>query len=162
MKKRYPNYRLVKIHRNYTVEDVVDLFGVHPNTVRNWMKCGLPIIDGGRPFLILGGDLADFLKAFRSRNKKPTPSGQIFCLRCKTHRVPAGGLVEYVSYSEKLGNLVAICPVCNTIMNRRVSLVSLDEVCGSLEVSHQMRPQQLNENQCPTHNYEFRKGVKQC
>ena len=54
MRKRRPNYRLVKIHRNYTVEEVARLFGTHNNTVRAWVKAGLPTCDGKRPTLILG------------------------------------------------------------------------------------------------------------
>ena len=47
---RHPNYRLVKIHRNYTVEEIACLLSVHKNTVRNWFKTGLPpLIVRGRP-----------------------------------------------------------------------------------------------------------------
>ena len=45
MRKRHPNPRLAKIHRNYTVEEIANLFGVHKNSVRNWVKGGLPISD---------------------------------------------------------------------------------------------------------------------
>ena len=38
MGKRHPNYRLVKINRNYTVDDVSRTLGVHKGTVRNWIK----------------------------------------------------------------------------------------------------------------------------
>ena len=37
MGTRHPNPRLAKIHRNYTVEDVSSLFGIHRNTVREWV-----------------------------------------------------------------------------------------------------------------------------
>jgi transposase len=40
MAKR-PNPNLAKIHRNYTVEEVANLFSVHKNTVRLWVKDGL-------------------------------------------------------------------------------------------------------------------------
>jgi Homeodomain-like domain len=48
MGSRHPNPRLVKIHRNYSVEDIARLFGIHKNTVRNWLKQGLrpSTIDG--------------------------------------------------------------------------------------------------------------------
>ena len=36
------NPRRVKVHRNYTVEEVAKLFQVHKNTVRDWLKVGLP------------------------------------------------------------------------------------------------------------------------
>jgi hypothetical protein len=38
MGTRHPNPRLAKIHRNYTVEEVANVFGVHRNTVRQWIK----------------------------------------------------------------------------------------------------------------------------
>ena len=77
MAKRHPNHRLVKIHRNYTVEEVAGLFGVHRNTVRAWVKRGLPMIDRKRPMLIHGRDLAAFLQARRLKNKQTCQPGEI-------------------------------------------------------------------------------------
>lgn len=62
MAKRLKNFRLVKIHRNYTVEEVALLLSVHKNTVRTWVKECLPVIDDKRPKLILGRDLSAFLR----------------------------------------------------------------------------------------------------
>ena len=52
MGKRHPNHRHVKIHRSYTVEEIAGLFGIHKNTVRRWVKAGLPTSDDKRPMLI--------------------------------------------------------------------------------------------------------------
>jgi hypothetical protein len=38
-----------KIHRSYSVEEVSRLFGIHKNTVGNWLRQGLSPIDGERP-----------------------------------------------------------------------------------------------------------------
>jgi hypothetical protein len=54
MGKRHPNYRLVKIHRNYSVEQIASLCVKHKNTVRAWLKGGLQSIDESRPVLVTG------------------------------------------------------------------------------------------------------------
>ena len=134
MGKRYPNPRLVKIHRSYTVEEVARLLGKHKNTVRNWIKDGLATIDDKRPMLILGPDLVEFLKKRRAKNKQRCKPGQLYCVRCHLPRFPAGDMAEYSPDTEKLGNLIAICPDCDSIMNRRVSLARIEEVCGNLDI----------------------------
>ena len=48
MGSRHLNPRLVKTHRNYSVEDISRLFDVHKNTVRNWLKLGLAAVDDFR------------------------------------------------------------------------------------------------------------------
>ena len=135
MGKRYPNYHLVKIHRSYTVEEAARLLGVHKNTVREWIKRGLPTLDDKRPKLILGKDLYAFLKARRTKNKRPCKPGEIYCVRCRVPKVPAENMVEYEPKTETLGNLFAICPDCGAGMNRRVSLAKLGQVRGKMEIT---------------------------
>ena len=95
MRKGRPNYRLVKIHRNYTVEDVARLFGKHKNTVRAWVKAGLPTCDSKRPTLILGRELAAYLLERRTKNKQPCQPDEIYCVRCRAPKRPAGDMAEY-------------------------------------------------------------------
>lgn len=135
MGKRYPNYRLVKIHMNYTVEEAACLLGKHKNTVRSWIKAGLETINDKRPILILGPDLASFLKNQRTKNKQACRPGELYCLRCRTPKYPAGDFAEYKPVTEKVGNLTAICPDCDTIMNQRVSLAKIGQICRKIEVS---------------------------
>jgi hypothetical protein len=103
MSKRHPNPRLAKIHRNYTVEEIANLFGVHKNSVRNWVKGGLPTSDDRRPMLILGRDLVAFLHARRVKNKRPCQPGEIYCMRCRAAQRPAGDMAEYQAHHQHLG-----------------------------------------------------------
>lgn len=135
MGTRNPNPRLAKIHRNYTVEEVANVFKVHKNTVRDWVKQGLPTNDDKRPMLILGRHLAAFLTARRVKNKRPCQPGEIYCVRCRIPKAPAGDMAEYEPISETLGNLIGICPDCETMMYRRVSRAKLDQIRGQLEIT---------------------------
>jgi hypothetical protein len=133
-RKRHPNPRLAKIHRSYTVEEVATLFEVHRNTVREWVKQGLPTSDERRPMLILGSHLVAFLRARRAKNKRSCGPGEIYCVRCRAPRTPAGGMADYEPVTEALGNLIGICSTCEAIMYRRVNLARLEQVRGKLDV----------------------------
>lgn len=135
MKKRLHNPNLAKIHRNYTVEEVADLYGVFKGTVRAWIKAGLPVLNDKRPMLILGSDLVTFHQARRTKNKQQCKPGEMYCVCCRAPRKPAGNMVDYRIITDKIGNLEAICPDCDKIMNRRVSLSKLEQVSGKLHIT---------------------------
>lgn len=129
-----PNPRLAKIHRSYTVDEIAKLYGVHRNTVRAWIGRGLPTIDQRRPVLVLGSHLAEFLTARRAVNKRPCGPDEIYCVRCRVPRAPAGGAVRYDPLTATQGNLVGLCGCCGAGLNRRVSLATLPQIQGVLSV----------------------------
>jgi len=63
------NPNKAKIHRSYTVEEIACLFSIHKNTVREWIKKGLPVCDNQKPMLILGAELREFIQAKNKKNK---------------------------------------------------------------------------------------------
>lgn len=156
MKTRRPNPHLVKIHRSYTVEEVAKLFGVHKNTVRNWIKQGLPTCDDKRPTLILGRDLVAFLQVRRTKNKRTCQPGEIYCVKCRAPKKPAADMVDYQAITEKVGNLVALCPACNSIMNRRVSLTKLEQFRGHMDITMPQAWRHIVDSTQPTVNSDFR------
>lgn len=159
MATRRPNHRLVKSNRNYTVYELAKVLKVHRNTVREWMKGGLPTIDSKRPLLLLGRDVVAFLVQKRSRNKRPCQPGEMYCMRCRCPRSPAGGMAEYRRQTAALGNLIGICPVCEALMNRRVCLAKLDQVRGKLEIMLAPGGRDISESASPTVNHDFEGGL---
>jgi hypothetical protein len=135
MSRRRPNPRLVKIHRSYRAEEVALLFGCHKNTVRNWVKNGLPVIDAKRPFLIRGLELAAFLSDRRKKRRQRCPAGHIYCVKCRAPRQPAGGMADYKPVGPRWGSLMGICPDCGIFIYRRVSLDHLVAIRGELEIT---------------------------
>ncbi len=152
MRRRHPNHRLVKIHRSYTVEEIARLFDTHKNTVRRWVKYGLATCDGKRPMLILGPDLAAFLQARRTKNKRTCRPGEIYCVRCRAPKSPLGDYADYLPITEKTGNLSAICPDCNSIMYRCVGLAKLEQVRGKLDITFPQALERISESSQPTVN----------
>ena len=136
MPKRHPNHRLVRIHRNYSVEEVAKLFGIHKNTVRRWMNDGLETLDQRRPLLVHGVELSAYLQARRVKNKRPCQSGEIYCVRCRAPKQPAGDMAEYlpITVSQRQPKR-GICRDCDAMIYRRVSLAKLPEIRGNLDIT---------------------------
>ena len=55
------------------------------------------------------------------------------CL-CRAPKAPAEGMADYIPITATSGNLRGICPDCEILIHRRVSLAKLDVVCADLEV----------------------------
>jgi Helix-turn-helix domain len=155
VRKRHPNHRRVKIHRSYTVEEVAELFDTHKNTVRSWIKAGLPTVDSKRPTLILGRDLAAFLQARRASKKQRCQPGELYCVRCRAPRPPAGDMADYQPVTEKFGNLTALCPDCECLMNRRVSLAGLRHVQVKMDIRFPQALRHISESNQPTVNSDL-------
>ena len=156
MKRRRPNPRLAKIHRTYTVAEIAELFRVHRNTVRQWIKSGLPVLDDRRPALVLGRELRDFLEARRNKNKRKCQPGEIYCVKCREPRFPEDGMVDYRPGVGGLGSLVGICPVCECLMYRRVNGAKLEQTRGELKVTLPQASAHIGDSSRPFPNSDLK------
>ena len=134
MRKRRASARRVKMHLNYTPEEVAAVTGAHKNTVLRWIASGqLPAMTDMRPYLVLGRDLITFLSRPSAGSAK-LAAGECYCVKCKKPQLPALNMADFRPVNERWGNLRGICPTCETIMHRRVSCARLEEIRGPLEV----------------------------
>ena len=130
---RRPNWRRVKRHRSYAVDEAARTLSVAKGTVRRWLKNGLSHLDDQRPLLILGDDLVAFLKD-RKPPKQRCSDVQCYCFRCRAPRSPALGEIEYWPM-ETGGRISALCEECTTVMNKRVSRATIDRLRAKLRVT---------------------------
>jgi hypothetical protein len=152
-----PNPNLVKIHRNYTVEDVANLFSVHKNTVRSWVKDGLPTNDDKRPMLILGSDLKHFLQTKRKSKKRKCLPFEIYCVRCRLPQLPAENMADYEPSNGSMGRLIGLCPTCGGIINKYFNLAQLEQIQGKLNITSTKALKHINERIKPLVNSDFKK-----
>lgn len=131
------------------------MLGVHKNTVRSWIKRGLPTIDKSRPVLVLGGELREFLTARRAKNKRKLLPGEIYCVSCRDGKRPAEEYAEMECRSGQIVNLVGLCPDCDSVMYRRLSLNHWKESVGALEVSIPEALKQLVNGNDPSLNSDL-------
>ena len=152
MAYRRLNPRLVRIHFCYSASDIVRLFGVHKNTVRTWLKEGLPRIDDSRPILVHGRDLRAFLERRQRSRKRKCPPGTFYCLKCREPRPPALGMVDFFEMTVTSGNLKALCATCGTLMNRRAQRARIDAVMPNLTVQFSQADSHIRERVEPSLN----------
>jgi len=132
-KRHNPN--LAKKHFSYSIQEVAELYGVHPHTVREWIKKGLRVIDGQRPVLIQGAVLREFIQDMNKHKKRPCADNELYCLSCRKPQVPLGEMVDYVPSDDRKGCLIGLCPNCERTINRFATLNSIDQLSENLEIN---------------------------
>src|SRR5262249_32729391 len=157
----HTNSQLAKIHRSYSVEEVSRLFGVHKNTVHNWLRQGLSAIDEQRPTVIRGVELRRFLIDRRTRAKQTCGPGRIYCLPCRAPKVPAGNIADCIQTGDTAGTLQGICPDCNRMIFRRVNPRKLNAVRSDLDITVTQAPSRIEETSNPNVNCDSTEGDEQ-
>lgn len=150
------NPNRVKIHRNYTVEEVASLLGVHKNTVRTWIKTGLPVCDERRPTLILGAQLRVYLQVKRQSRKRKCQIDEMYCVSCRSPQRPAADMVDLAPVSASANRLTGLCPVCGSLMNRFASDASLERIKEKLDVCIPQSLQHISKSKSLLVNSDFK------
>ncbi len=140
------------MHRSYSVEEAALTLGIHKNSVRGWIKAGLPILDNSRPTLILGGELKAWLVKKRKAAKRPCSPGTLYCFKCRTPKAPALGMVEYKPMNDTSGNLIAFCTDCGTMMHRRARKEAIEAIMPSLAIQIREAKPSIRERTHPSLN----------
>lgn len=140
------NPNRAKIYRNYTVEETATLFSVHKNTVRLWLKDGLPTIDQRSPFLIRGAELRSYLQNKRASKKRKCQPFEIYCVRCRIPQRPDGNMADYEALTSDNGRLIGLCPECGGIINKFVNLARLNEIRDYLDITQTKALKHISES----------------
>lgn len=121
MKKRY-RLNLIRGKRSYSVKEAAELLAVHVRTVQSWIKSGLHILEGSRPFLMMGQELKSFLAVETQKRKRPLGPDEFYCVRCR--KAVKASQMETIHLNKTMGHdklavmLKGFCAVCGGRVNR--------------------------------------------
>ena len=121
------------------------------------LQRGLPAITDQRPILILGEDLATFLRARRKR--QPCALDELFCFKCRKPRKAALRLADFTAKSSTGGNLTALCEDCGTVMNKRLAMGNLPALTTVLDVSIRQAKPHISDSPQPCLNDPLHKDT---
>lgn len=66
-------------------------------------------------------------------------------------------MADYQPVTAAMGNIVGICPICECMIFRRVSLAKLEQGRGKMEITVLQVPPRLNESAHLSVNCDFRR-----
>ncbi len=121
MKKRY-RLNVIRAKRSYSVKEAGQLLNVHIRTIQSWIKSGLRILEGSRPYLMMGHELKSFLVVETQKQKRPLGPDEFYCVRCRG--AVTASQVETVHLGKTMGHdkmavvLKGLCAVCGGKVNR--------------------------------------------
>ena len=107
-----------------------------------------------------GTDVVDFLRRRRQAGKRPCRPGEIYCLKCRAPRIPAGLIADLIVKSATVGCLEAICPACGRMVYRRVNPTRIETVRGNLEITVRQAKARIGDRVEPTLNGDSEGAVR--
>lgn len=156
---RIKQHRIRQNHA-YTFQEAADTVGVHKNTVRQWVKQGLKIMDAVRPLLIHGSELKAFLIKRKADARVVCRPHEFYCIKCQAARCTQDNFVDVVIRHARLMTLKGKCTVCSTTMNKGIGEEKILAGLNGL-IIRTVQPEHLMETLSPTLNCYLKQGIKQ-
>jgi transcriptional regulator NrdR family protein len=123
---------LIEKNRTYTTAELSQRLKIHPRTIQQWHKEGMPVINGSRPLLFGGNAVKIWLKTRRQSKKVLLDKNEFYCPKCKKAVQSITGSITFKK-GYKMGRytqimIKGICNVCNSKINRFSSTKNIAEV----------------------------------
>ena len=158
-KKRTYNPRRVRTGQSYSVQEIAELYGLHKNAVLRWIKDGLPLIDQRKPFMIHGGDLAEYLTNKQSGRKHKCKPDEFFCFKCRAPRRAWENAPDIIIRNESKLTISGLCAVCDTPVHRVGTVKKLPEY-QKIFLIQKIHERHITDTSDPSVNSDMRKDEK--
>ena len=105
------SYRNIRAHDAmvYSVDDVQSLYGVHRNTVSNWVVSGLKPSDNSLPQRFRGAELKRFHAQRAERSRRNLRPGEFKCVACDSAVFPE---LSTLTFKHQEGKSTFACATC--------------------------------------------------
>jgi len=153
MGKRNYSLKGIKYWWAYTIDEICEElyieYKLHPQTVREWIKKGLVVINGN-PILIYGYELKKFLMKMNESNRFHTEFDEMFCFTCKeaTHFYKKQIKVDHI---ESRLNVKARCRQCKGVMNKGYKLEDYPKLRRLFIIVDELELYDCDNPPCKTH-----------
>ena len=131
---RKPRWKGLSTHRSYKVEEAASALGACKETIRRWIRNGLPAIADKRPALIRGEDLIAYLTARRAPKSRCTPT-ECYCVKCRAPRLPGLRTGAITISANGRPFLQGACCSCGTPMIKPLRRGQVAEIAARLAES---------------------------
>lgn len=128
MARSYKSIRCKK-HQVYTVQQVMDLYGVCRNTVSNWVRSGLAPSPCEGTQIFRGSELSKFHEMQAARRKHELRFGEFFCLKCRAAVRPDH---DQIDLSGRDRSAWSKCPNCQGVLSKILHATE----CDALKKAH--------------------------
>ena len=122
------DHRHIRVGKCYTVAEIAVLLNVCAPTIRTWIRKGLQVLEGGKPLLIPGDCLKDWLKARAKSRKHACQPNELYCCHCRCPQKAKPWSVKIIPRNAKTVAIRALCGTCGTKMNKAGSLARLAQI----------------------------------
>ncbi|MEP3675376.1 site-specific integrase [Sulfitobacter sp.] len=112
----------------YSVVEVQALFGVHRNTVSNWVGSGLDPSDGSLPQLFRGAELKRFHTERAERTRRNLRQGEFKCVACGNAVFPDLSTISFPRKEGRASLVQATCCDCGATMLKLLGATECDKV----------------------------------
>lgn len=119
----------------YTVQEVADLLEVSKQAVWRWVKSGeLKALDGRRPYIIHGSDLAAFIMAKKKSRKFGGGRFDFACMKCREPKAPRDGVVFIQPLNAYQVLVKAMCETCGTPVRKFWTKANIPELAEKYKI----------------------------
>ncbi len=124
----------------YSLLEVMRLYGVDEQTVRNWLRQGLVRVAGVSRILVRGDGLNRFHAARNHAAKQPLSLTQFYCMTCHAPSDPVVGSVCGANPFAPSLRLEAKCSTCGNTMYRSYSRDAASALAARSELLADLTP----------------------